>query len=115
MTFALARADTGLLDTLRRYGLLERVAEEHLFGNLVDAVDAFLAQRRSQGGGAGPAPGAGRRAAAERGPAGQIFGSFGRLGMSAVHNSAEMSENGNSPRSVLPLCPPSEQVGTRRP
>ena len=59
MTFALARADTGLLDTLRRYGLLERVAEEHLFGNLVDAVDAFLAQRRSQGGGTGPAPGAG--------------------------------------------------------
>ena len=58
MTFALARADTGLLDTLRRYGLLERIAEEHLFGNLIDAVDAFLALRRSHG--SDPAPGVDR-------------------------------------------------------
>jgi MFS superfamily sulfate permease-like transporter len=71
VTLALARADTGLLDTLRRYGLLERVAEEHLFGNLVDAVDAFLALRRTLGGppGAG-SPGPGPDGPARSGPTG---------------------------------------------
>jgi len=41
ISLVLARADTGFLDTLRRYGLMDRIAPEHLFGNLIDAVIAF--------------------------------------------------------------------------
>ncbi len=44
VTFILARADTGLLDTLRHYSLLERIGTEHVYGNLVDAVLAFERQ-----------------------------------------------------------------------
>ena len=49
VTLALARADTGLLDTLGRYGLLDRVHQHRLYGNLVDAVDAYLAEQRAAG------------------------------------------------------------------
>ena len=59
VTLALARADSGLLETLRRYGLLERVANEHLYGNLTDAIEAFIAFRRRSG--PGPAGGSGNR------------------------------------------------------
>jgi len=41
ITFVLARADTGLLHTLEMYGLRRRITDAHLFGNLVDAIDAF--------------------------------------------------------------------------
>jgi high affinity sulfate transporter 1 len=43
VTFALARADTNLVATLTAYGLKDRIPDEHIFGNLVDAVDAFRA------------------------------------------------------------------------
>ena len=43
ITFALARADTGLLHTLELYGLRTRIPDSHLFGNLTDAVSAFEA------------------------------------------------------------------------
>jgi len=41
VTFAIARADTTLVTTLAAYGLKERIPDEHIYGNLVDAVDAF--------------------------------------------------------------------------
>jgi high affinity sulfate transporter 1 len=44
VTFVLARADTGLLETLRHYELLDRIGTEHIYGNLIDAVQAFEAQ-----------------------------------------------------------------------
>ena len=43
VTFVLTRADSGLLSTLKHYGLLDRIAPEHLYPNLVDAVLAFEA------------------------------------------------------------------------
>jgi len=43
ITFALARADTGLVHTLELYGLRARIPDSHLFGNLTDAVAAFEA------------------------------------------------------------------------
>ncbi len=41
VTFALARADSSLLDTLRVYGLDARIPDAHVFANLDDAVAAF--------------------------------------------------------------------------
>jgi high affinity sulfate transporter 1 len=46
ITFALARADTALLDTLAGYGLLDRIPPEHRYPNLVDAVAAYAADVR---------------------------------------------------------------------
>lgn len=43
IVFALARADTSLLDTLRAYGLLARIPESSVYGSLEDAVAAFRA------------------------------------------------------------------------
>ena len=43
VVLALARADTGLLDTLEVYGLRSRVPDDRVFANLDDAVDAFHA------------------------------------------------------------------------
>jgi high affinity sulfate transporter 1 len=43
VVLALARADSGLLATLRIYGLDTRIPSEHVFANLDDAVDAFHA------------------------------------------------------------------------
>jgi len=43
ITFALARADTGLMHTLELYGLHSRIPDSRLFGNLTDAVAAFEA------------------------------------------------------------------------
>ena len=45
ITFMLARADTPLLHTLSTYDLLSVVGTENIYGNLVDAVDAFRARR----------------------------------------------------------------------
>jgi len=45
ITFALARPDALLLDTLDKYGLKERIDQEHIFGNLTDAYAAFVAQQ----------------------------------------------------------------------
>ncbi len=49
VTLALARADSSLLATLGRYGLLDRLDQQRLYGNLVDAVDAYLAEQRTGG------------------------------------------------------------------
>ena len=43
VTFALARADDGLLQTLQRYELRERIPDSHLFGSLEEAARAFEA------------------------------------------------------------------------
>jgi len=43
ITFAFARADDSLLQTLGTYGLKDRVNPSHIYGNLVDAVAAFAA------------------------------------------------------------------------
>ena len=37
----LARVDTGLLAQLRIAGIDKRIGEDHIFGNLVDAYNAF--------------------------------------------------------------------------
>ena len=47
VVLALARADTGLTDTLETYGLRERVPDDRMFANLDDAVDAFRAATAS--------------------------------------------------------------------
>lgn len=47
ITFALARPDASLLDTLDKYGLKERINHEHIYGNLTDAYAAFLADQSS--------------------------------------------------------------------
>ena len=44
-TFALARADSNLLETLTVYGLGDRIPPERVYGNLVDAITAFRADR----------------------------------------------------------------------
>ena len=41
ITFALARVDTSLVDTLRAYDLLDRIGRNHLHDNLDDAIEAF--------------------------------------------------------------------------
>lgn len=45
----LARVDTGLLDEMRTMGLVERIGEDHIFGNLVDAYNAFEARQKAAG------------------------------------------------------------------
>ena len=42
--FVLARADSGLIDTLTLYGLMERIPAENVYPNLTDAVTAFEAE-----------------------------------------------------------------------
>ncbi len=42
--FAMARADEGLMKTLKDYDLDKRVASDQIYGNLIDAVNAFRAQ-----------------------------------------------------------------------
>ena len=44
ITFALTRADAGLLRTLAGYGLLDRIGEDQRYGTLGDAVSAFRAR-----------------------------------------------------------------------
>jgi MFS superfamily sulfate permease-like transporter len=46
ITACLARADAGLMATLTSYGMDQRIAPDHIFGNLVDAYAAF--ERRPQ-------------------------------------------------------------------
>ena len=41
VVLALARADSGLLDTLQIYGLRPRIPDDRTFANLSDALDAF--------------------------------------------------------------------------
>ncbi len=41
ITFAMARIDPSLVDTLRAYELLDRIRQDHLFETLAEAVDAF--------------------------------------------------------------------------
>jgi MFS superfamily sulfate permease-like transporter len=41
IAFVLARADPVLLETLRRYGLKDRIPDSHVYANLVDAIRAF--------------------------------------------------------------------------
>jgi MFS superfamily sulfate permease-like transporter len=41
--FAIARADTDLIDTLEKLGTLDRFGRDHVFGNLEDAFAAFQA------------------------------------------------------------------------
>ena len=43
ITFALARADDSLLQTLEKYELRKRIPDSHIFGSLSDAVNAFEA------------------------------------------------------------------------
>jgi high affinity sulfate transporter 1 len=47
ITFVLARADDSLVETLRRYGIRGRIPDSHLFGNLLDAIEAFEADAPS--------------------------------------------------------------------
>jgi high affinity sulfate transporter 1 len=41
ITFAMALADTWLLDTLRAYDLLDRIGPDHLYDTLMEAIEAF--------------------------------------------------------------------------
>lgn len=52
VTVVFARVDTGLLAELRKFGIAQRVGEDHIFGNLVDAYNAFNA--RPKGASSGP-------------------------------------------------------------
>ena len=54
ITFALARADDGLLQTLEKYELRKRIPDSRLFGNLADAVSAFEASTLATPGQSGP-------------------------------------------------------------
>ncbi len=47
ITPALARADTALMATLTSYGIAQRIAPEHVFGSLTDAVAAFSARTKA--------------------------------------------------------------------
>jgi len=47
ITFAMARADTGLLDTLGAYDLLDRIGSDHLYDTLAEAIEAFHRDIRS--------------------------------------------------------------------
>jgi hypothetical protein len=40
----LARVDTSLLATLQKYGIDKRIGTDHIFGNLIDAYNAFEAR-----------------------------------------------------------------------
>ena len=48
VTFALSGADTGLVDTLRAYDLLDRIGTDHLHDSLDGAVEAFRADSTSR-------------------------------------------------------------------
>jgi MFS superfamily sulfate permease-like transporter len=41
VTMVLARVDTGLLGALKQYGVDQRIGTDHIFGNLIDANEAF--------------------------------------------------------------------------
>jgi MFS superfamily sulfate permease-like transporter len=41
VTLVLARVDSGLLSTMKAYGIDQRVGDDHIFGNLIDAYTAF--------------------------------------------------------------------------
>ena len=41
VTMVLARVDTGLLGALKQYGVDKRIGTDHIFGNLIDANEAF--------------------------------------------------------------------------
>ena len=47
ITFALARADSGLVKTLQKYGLMDRIEAAHMYGNLADAMAAFDSRQHS--------------------------------------------------------------------
>jgi len=47
ITFALARADTGLLFTLATYGLMKRIPDARVFANLIEAVEAFRTESKA--------------------------------------------------------------------
>ncbi len=49
ITVALARVDTGLRATLEEFGIVSRIGEDHLYGNLVDAYTAFEARPKTAG------------------------------------------------------------------
>ena len=49
VTFALARADTSVVDMLTRYGLTERITPDRIFGSLTDAVEAFRSSATTPG------------------------------------------------------------------
>ena len=44
ITPVLARVDTSLLATLQKYGIDKRIGTDHIFGNLIDAYNAFEAR-----------------------------------------------------------------------
>jgi high affinity sulfate transporter 1 len=44
ITFAVARADSGLLHTLELYGIRKRIPDDRTFASLADAIDAFEAE-----------------------------------------------------------------------
>ena len=47
ITFAMARTDTGLRDTLAAYDLLNRIGPDHLYDTLTEAIEAFHRDVRS--------------------------------------------------------------------
>ena len=47
VTLVLARVDTGLLDEMRQFGIAQKVGEDHIFGNLVDAYTAFTQREKA--------------------------------------------------------------------
>jgi MFS superfamily sulfate permease-like transporter len=49
--FKLARADTPLLATLTSYDLMPTIGSENIYGNLIDAVDAFQSAKGPPAGG----------------------------------------------------------------
>ncbi|MEO8518104.1 MAG: SulP family inorganic anion transporter [Dermatophilaceae bacterium] len=48
VTFALSGADTGLVDTLRAYDLLDRIGTDHLHDSLAEALDAFRSDQATR-------------------------------------------------------------------
>ena len=47
VTPVLARVDTSLLETLSKYGIDSRIGTEHIYGNLIDAYNAFEARPKA--------------------------------------------------------------------
>ena len=86
ITFALARADPGLLDTLEHYGLRKRIPDNRHFASLSDAVAAFQGRTPD------------RRAASPHLPAGPHL----------------PRRTGRSPTDALPVLSP-RRSGTDRP
>jgi high affinity sulfate transporter 1 len=50
VTLVLARVDSGLLSTMKSYGIDQRVGDDHIFGNLIDAYTAFENRARTPSG-----------------------------------------------------------------